>query len=99
MKKKLTTPEKIVLVCVGSKCEDKGNKDLVQDLKKIIKKQHLKEVCEVIKVDCFGKCKYAPIISIQPNNIWLSDISQKEIKTKVENAILSPNMDSLESEK
>lgn len=95
MKKKLKFPEKIVLVCVGSKCREKGNKELVQDLKKTIKEQHIKNTCGVIKVNCFGKCKHAPIVSIQPDNIWLSECSQKEIKHQIENRVLLPLVDNL----
>ncbi|TAE47001.1 MAG: (2Fe-2S) ferredoxin domain-containing protein [Cytophagales bacterium] len=94
MKKKLHTPEKIILVCLGSKCKEKGNKDLVQDLKKTIKENHLKNTCEIIKVNCLGKCKYAPIVSVQPDNVWFSDITQKEIKHQIENRVLLPSIES-----
>ncbi|TAE71432.1 MAG: (2Fe-2S) ferredoxin domain-containing protein [Bacteroidetes bacterium] len=95
MKKKPKIPEKTIIICIGSECRHKGNKELIDNIKKTIKEQHLKDVCSIVKTHCMGRCKFAPIVSVQPDNLWLYDISQKEIKIKVEKAILSPNTDSL----
>jgi len=76
---KFHTPEKVIYVCVGSKCGKRGGKDLCKSLKGYVKETGLKDTAEVIKVECTDRCKFAPVLSIQPENIWLKEYSEKEV--------------------
>lgn len=77
--RKFHTPGKIVYVCTGSKCSKKGGKDLCKDLKSYVKHHHEYDDLEVIKVECTDRCKFAPVLSIQPDNIWLKEYTEKQV--------------------
>ena len=76
---KFYIPEQVVYVCVGSKCAKKGGKDLYKSLKAYLKYTGKKQHVEIIKVECSDRCKFAPVLSIQPDNIWLKEYSEKEV--------------------
>lgn len=76
---KFRTPDKILYVCVGSKCSKKGGKDLSKRLKAYSKNHTDTYDLEVIKVECTDRCRFAPVLSIQPDNIWLKEYTEKEV--------------------
>jgi NADH:ubiquinone oxidoreductase subunit E len=82
---KFSIPDKVVYVCVGNKCAKKGGKDLYKSVKAYLKYTGRKEKIEIIKVDCSDRCKFAPVLSIQPDNIWLKEYTEKEVLLLLEN--------------
>jgi len=84
--KKLDVPSKVILFCDGSKCgkENKHNKKI---FKSLIKEAGLKNEVALIKTHCTDNCKCAPVISIQPNNVWFGEVSERKIFELFENYI------------
>ncbi|BDD09718.1 hypothetical protein FUAX_21500 [Fulvitalea axinellae] len=79
-----------VFVCNSSKCKKKGGKDLYRGLKKDVKEEGLKSKVKLQKTDCTGNCKLAPVISLQPMNIWYGkadDETKEEIMRKIRKEI------------
>ncbi|WP_158990089.1 (2Fe-2S) ferredoxin domain-containing protein [Mucilaginibacter sp. L196] len=76
---KFTIPERVIYVCTGSKCSKRGGKELYKNVKAFSKYYGDKNDLEVIQVDCFDRCKYAPVCNIQPDNIWLKEYHEKEV--------------------
>lgn len=76
---KFHEPENIIYVCVGSKCSKRGGKDMCKELKHLIKEAGQKDEMEVIKVECSDRCKYAPVLSVQPANVWFKEYSEKDV--------------------
>jgi NADH:ubiquinone oxidoreductase subunit E len=75
---KFHAPEKAIYVCTGSKCGKKGGKAICKELRDLIKENGLKDEVEVIKTECTDRCKFAPILSIQPANIWLKEYDERD---------------------
>ncbi|QHT69485.1 (2Fe-2S) ferredoxin domain-containing protein [Rhodocytophaga rosea] len=75
---KFHAPEKAIYVCVGSKCGKRGGKDMCKELKDLIKEKGLKDEVEIVKTECTDRCKFAPILSVQPANVWLREYSEKD---------------------
>lgn len=78
MGKKPSFPEKVIYICQGSKCRKRGGSDLEKFFEQIIKTNKLKDEVEIIITECTDRCKFAPILSFQPENIWLSEATEKE---------------------
>ena len=78
---KFNIPERVIYVCVGSKCEKRGGKSMYKKLKSY------RGVVEIIKTDCTDRCEYAPVLSIQPDNIWLKEYSEKTVIKTLEEVI------------
>ena len=76
---KFEIPNKAVFICQGSKCGKRGGKDLYKSLKAYLKYTGKKNEIELIKIECTDRCKFAPILSIQPDNIWLKEYTEKEL--------------------
>lgn len=78
MSKGFNTPEKVIYVCTGSKCKKKGGKEIGKSIREKIKEMGLKGKVEVIKTDCTDRCDYAPVICMQPANVWLSQTTEQQ---------------------
>ncbi|MCU0443805.1 MAG: (2Fe-2S) ferredoxin domain-containing protein [Microscillaceae bacterium] len=85
--KKPHTPTKIIYLCVGDKCKQLGNKELAKQLKEKVKEIGLKHSVEIVKTECLGRCKFAPVGSIQPANEWFHQLNPKELKKIFSEAI------------
>ena len=76
---KFEVPDKGIYICHGSKCGKKGGKDLYKSLKTYLKYTGKKGEIELIKIECTDRCKFAPVLTIQPDNIWLKEYTEKEV--------------------
>lgn len=59
MKKKIE-----ILICLGSSCFSRGNKQEVQIIQEMIKDNNLEEYIYFIGHRCFGNCARGPIIKV-----------------------------------
>ncbi len=75
---KFRTPDKVIYICTGSKCGKRGGKSVCKDLKDLIKKNDLGDEIEIIKMECTDRCKFAPVLSIQPANVWVKEYNEKD---------------------
>jgi NADH:ubiquinone oxidoreductase subunit E len=90
MSKAFKTPTQVIYVCTGSKCKKKGGKDLIKAFRDLAKGAGLKDEVEIIKTDCTDRCKYAPIVSFQPQNIWLQEVPELRARQLFQEYVLSP---------
>ena len=82
MAKEVEAAPKVVFICSGSKCK-KHNRELLKYFKDAIKEHALKKEVEIVRISCTGRCKLAPIVSIQPNNKWYSKVDEKGVKSLI----------------
>jgi NADH:ubiquinone oxidoreductase subunit E len=76
--KKHSIPDKVIYICDGKKCSKRGGHEIEKMLRHLIKEKDLKEEVEIINTDCTDRCKMAPIVCFQPQNIWLTEATEKE---------------------
>ena len=81
--KKIDAPEKVIFICDGKKCS-KHNNDLHKSFKRELKDAGLKKHVELIFTDCTDKCKYAPVVCLQPQNVWIGEVSEKAVPEIIE---------------
>lgn len=86
---KLKFPSQTIFVCDGSKCGK--HKEIRRFWKNAIKEADLKDEVEIVKIECTDRCKYAPIVCVQPANQWYSEVSLKEAKQIFEEHIMGEN--------
>lgn len=75
---KFETPEEVIYVCTGSKCAKRGGKECYKSLKSYIKGLRNRDI-EVIRMECTDRCKFAPVINFQPQNLWLKEYTEKQV--------------------
>ncbi|MDX5419772.1 MAG: (2Fe-2S) ferredoxin domain-containing protein [Hymenobacteraceae bacterium] len=80
MSKGFNVPDKVIYVCTGSKCKKKGGKDIGKTLRSMIKEMGLKGKVEVVKTECTDRCDFAPVMSFQPDNVWLQHTTEDQAK-------------------
>jgi NADH:ubiquinone oxidoreductase subunit E len=77
--KKIDVAGKVVFICAGKKCSRHGS-EVYKAIKEIIKERGLKKNVDIIHTECTGNCKCAPVISLQPQNIWIGEVEGKDVK-------------------
>ena len=75
---KFHQPDSVIYVCVGSKCSKRGGKEMCKELKHLLKQEELRDEVEIVKTECTDRCKFAPVLSVQPVNVWLKEYSEKD---------------------
>lgn len=63
----------------GLTCPQKGSKSFLEALKRSIQKVGLEGQVEVISRGCFGLCNLAPNLYIEPDGIWYSRFTLKDV--------------------
>lgn len=83
MGKEFKKASNVVYVCNGPKCKKRGGKELRKLFKKL---KEEKEICglEVIKTGCTDRCKYAPVVAFQPQNIWLPCVNEMKAREEMD---------------
>jgi NADH:ubiquinone oxidoreductase subunit E len=76
---KFTVPENTIYICQGSKCSKRGSRELYKNLKQHLKEEGLKDEIELIITECTDRCKFAPVLSAQPINIWLKEYNSRDV--------------------
>ncbi|WP_192822053.1 ferredoxin [Rufibacter sp. LB8] len=71
-------PKQVIYACSSGKCQKRGGKEIRKALRDHLKMAGLKDDVEIIKTDCTDRCKHGPIFCIQPQNIWLHDLSEQQ---------------------
>ncbi|MCP2043602.1 ferredoxin [Pontibacter sp. HSC-36F09] len=88
MSKGFEVPDKVIYVCTGSKCKKKGGKEIGKMLRNMIKDMGLKGKVEVVKTECTDRCDFAPVMSFQPDNVWLQHTTEEKAKQAFNDHIL-----------
>jgi (2Fe-2S) ferredoxin len=88
MSKTFTIPEQVIYVCTGSKCKKRGGKELSKLFRSYIKDAGLIDRVEVIRTDCTDRCKYAPVMSLQPQNLWFHDVAEARARHLFQEQVL-----------
>jgi NADH:ubiquinone oxidoreductase subunit E len=71
--------EQVVLVCNGKDCKKRGAKELRRTARSTLREMGKRRSTHIVQTKCNGFCKLAPIVSIQPHNVWLSETDEEEL--------------------
>jgi (2Fe-2S) ferredoxin len=91
MSKGFDIPDKVIYVCVGSKCKKKGGKDLGRLFRGMIKDMGLKGQVEIVKTECTDRCDFAPVVCMQPVNAWMPYMNEAKATAAFQEHILNPS--------
>ncbi|WP_305906857.1 (2Fe-2S) ferredoxin domain-containing protein [Methylomarinum sp. Ch1-1] len=88
MKPSMRTYKRHVLVCVGSKCTENGEGQILYDaLKDKLKKAGLGSGelrVERSRVNCLGTCKSGPLLCVHPDGVWYYGIDSDKLDIIIE---------------
>lgn len=63
----------------GETCPRKGSKEVLEALVRAIRKAGLEGEVEVIPRGCFGLCRMAPNLYIEPEGVWYSRFTVRDV--------------------
>ena len=63
----------------GLTCPKKGSKEIMQAFIRSIRRAGLEDQVEVVARGCFGLCNIAPNLYIEPDGIWYSRFTLKDV--------------------
>lgn len=72
-------PRRVFIDVGGETCPKKGSKDFMEALTRAIRRAGLENRVEVVARGCFGLCKLAPNLYIEPEGVWYSRFTVKDI--------------------
>ena len=91
MNKPFSIPDQVIYICTGSKCKKRGGKELCKLFRDQAKSAGLKNTVEIIKTDCTDRCDFAPVLSFQPQNIWLHHVAEYQVSQLFRQHLQSPS--------
>lgn len=53
-----------ILICIGSSCQEKGSRQVVEKLQKLIRDNNLGDKVKLRGLDCMGRCEEAVCVAI-----------------------------------
>ena len=71
--------EHLLIICNGSDCKKKGAKEIGKAARKTLKQLGVRKQTMVMRTKCSGLCKKAPVVALQPENLWLTKTTPKEV--------------------
>ncbi|OQC38631.1 MAG: NADH dehydrogenase subunit E [Bacteroidetes bacterium ADurb.Bin041] len=86
LKMALVTLQKEVIICLGSSCFARGNKQMVQLIKKFLEEHNLSGKVNFKGKHCFGNCENGPSIMIDQKRY--EHINAESILEILENELL-----------
>ena len=81
------TKEKHILVCNGTGCTSSKSPEILENFKKLVKKNKLENV-QVIKTGCFGLCSKGPIVVIRPEDTFYSMVKPEDCEEIINSHII-----------
>ncbi|MFO8023504.1 MAG: NAD(P)H-dependent oxidoreductase subunit E [Perlabentimonas sp.] len=70
--------KKEVVICLGSSCFSRGNKNLLRAINQFIKDNNIEDKIYFHGGHCFGQCADGPILKVD-NELYTSVVEQKMI--------------------
>lgn len=72
--------DKLVYVCEGGDCSEKGSVELFEELRALIaEKDPEGRVVRVSKYPCFGGCEYGVNITVWPDRVFYSHVTRQDL--------------------
>lgn len=75
MSKNLPGVTHTILVCNGGSCKKKGAEEVTREMRCALKMKGLHETTHTIKTYCVGSCENAPVVLLQPEDLWYKCIT------------------------
>jgi NADH-quinone oxidoreductase subunit F len=87
---KVKSEKKTVFICQGTGCISSGSSKLIETIKEEIKNLGLEDVC-VKSTGCHGFCQRGPIVVVEPEAIFYSEVTEEDIPEIVESHLKNGN--------
>ncbi len=78
---------KHIMVCGGSGCHSAKSKEIIAELRKLVKEEKMEESVEVVQTGCFGLCTKGPIVLMQPDDTFYSHVKVSDAQEIVQSHI------------
>jgi (2Fe-2S) ferredoxin len=82
----LATQKRLILVCTSQKdvndstlCGNCGGLEIHARLKTYAQEKGLSKLVRVVKSGCLDYCGKGPIVSVQPENVWMKGVKQEDL--------------------
>lgn len=80
--------ERDILVCGGTGCIASASNDIVANLNAALAANGLAKKVQVLKTGCFGFCEKGPIVLVQPEHVFYTQVKPEDAKAIVEEHII-----------
>ena len=78
------TTRRVYVDIGGRTCPTKGSAQVLELLKAAVARRGLQQKVEVVGRGCFGLCRLAPNLYIEPDDVWYSRFTAADVEEIVE---------------
>lgn len=76
----------------GATCPTKGSAAILEALRAAVARRGLQETVTVLGRGCFGLCRLAPNLYIEPDGVWYSRVTLADVEEIVEEHLVRGRM-------
>ncbi len=76
--------QRIVMICHGKDCKKAGARKLRDCARERLRDHGLRKNTLIARTHCNGLCKQAPVVCLQPANVWLSQTSPRQLQRAID---------------
>ncbi len=77
-----------LLICGGTGCRASASDSLAEALKRELENNSLQDDVQVVLTGCFGFCEKGPIVKVQPDNTFYTEVKPEDAKEIIEEHII-----------
>jgi len=77
-----------ITICAGTGCQATGASEVVEEFRKEIHHQSLKERVEVRATGCHGFCERGPLVVLRPEMICYTHVETKDVRRIIQETVL-----------
>lgn len=83
----MPTNTRLVYVCEGGDCSEKGSVELYQDLKEMLAARDAQGTNKLRKYPCFGGCEHGINVCLFPDRIFYSKVTRQDLPALAEHLV------------
>ncbi|MTI33644.1 (2Fe-2S) ferredoxin domain-containing protein [Xanthovirga aplysinae] len=92
MGKNLAALDHYIQFCNGGSCKKKGAEELTQEMRANLRSQGLFHKVHTMKTLCMGRCEDAPVLIMQPDNVWYKNVCLEKGEEIIEQHVKNRNV-------
>lgn len=81
--KDLTKVQKILFICNGGTCSNKGADETTIRLRTHLSENDLNDEIHTVRTKCLGQCTWGPMVFMHPEGLWYKEVSPETTRAIV----------------
>ncbi|TNJ54251.1 (2Fe-2S) ferredoxin domain-containing protein [Paenibacillus hemerocallicola] len=81
-----------ILICQGSSCSEHDSGEVLEAMRKSVKKEGLDEHVRITETGCMLRCSQSPTVVVYPEGVWYQNMTREAAKRLVKEHLIQGNI-------